>query len=128
MDINYKVETKKSFSKVVEDLKISLSNYSFGVLWELDFKDKFKEKNLDFDKSFKVLEVCNPVKAKQVLEEDIEVGYFLPCKIVVYEDNNSIYIGMPKPTALIGLLENNNLSKIALEVETDLKSAINDAK
>lgn len=128
MDVNYQVKTDKSFDIAIEDLKKSLSNNSFGVLWELNFKDKLKEKGLDFDKNFKVLEVCNPKQAKEVLDKHIEVGYFLPCKMVVYEDNNSVFIGMTKPTSLIGMMNDNELSNIALEVEKELKSAIDEAK
>ena len=128
MDVFYRVQTNKSFNKAIEDLKESLSNHNFGVLWELNFKEKLKEKGLDFDKNFKILEVCNPVQAKKVLEENIEVGYFLPCKIVVYEDNGFVFIGMPKPTELIGMIKDNNLISIALEVENELKSAMDDAK
>lgn len=128
MDVFYRVQTNKSFEKAIEDLKESLSNHKFGVLWELNFKEKLKEKGLDFDKNFKILEVCNPVQAKKVLEENIEVGYFLPCKIVVYEDSGFVFIGMPKPTELIGMIKDNNLISIALEVESELKSAIDDAK
>jgi len=128
MDINYKIKTSKSFDQAVEDLKESLSNHNFGVLWELNFKDKLKEKGLDFNKNFKILEVCNPSQAKQVLEKNIEVGFFLPCKMVVYEDQDSVYIGMPKPTALIGMIQNDELSNIAIEVENELKTAIDNAK
>jgi len=128
MDINYKVQTNKSFEIAIEDLKESLSNHNFGVLWELNFKDKLKEKGLDFNKNFKILEVCNPSQAKKVLEQNIEVGYFLPCKMVVYEDQGSVFIGMPKPTQLIGMINNNELSNIAVEVEKELKLAIDNAK
>jgi uncharacterized protein (DUF302 family) len=128
MDMNYKVKTNKSFETALEDLKKSLSKYSFGVLWELNFKDKLEEKGFDFDKNFKVLEVCNPQKLKLVLEQNIEAGYFLPCKMVVYEDGNSVYIGMTKPTKLIDMMENSELSNIAIEVEKELISAIEEAK
>ena len=128
MDVFYRVQTNKSFEKAIEDLKESLSNHKFGVLGELNFKEKLKEKGLDFNKNFKILEVCNPVQAKKVLEENIEVGYFLPCKIVVYEDGGFVFIGMPKPTELIGLIKDNNLISVALEVENELKSAMDDAK
>jgi Uncharacterized conserved protein len=127
VDINYKIRTEKGFEKAIEDLKESLSNHKFGVLWELNFKDKLKEKGLDFNKDFKILEVCNPKQAKQVLETHIEVGYFLPCKMVVYEDNNSVFIGMLKPTELIEMMNNNELSSIAIEVERELTAAIDDA-
>ena len=128
MDITYEVKTDKNFEIAIEDLKRSLNNYNFGVLWELNFKDKLKEKGLDFDKNFKVLEVCNPQQAKEVLEQNLKVGYFLPCKMVVYEDNSSVFIGMAKPTGVIGMMDNTELSNIAAEVEKELKSAIDEAK
>ncbi|QUH20316.1 DUF302 domain-containing protein [Alkaliphilus sp. B6464] len=65
MSINCTVQTNRSFEKAIEDLKKSLSNHNFAVLWELNFKDKPKEKGLYFDKNFKILEVCNPVQTKK---------------------------------------------------------------
>lgn len=128
MEVNYKIKTDKSFEMAIEDLKKSLGNNNFGVLWELNFKDKLKEKGLDFKNNFKILEVCNPKQAKEVLEKNIEVGYFLPCKMVVYEHENSVFIGMIKPTMLIGIMEDVELSNIASEVEKELMSAIDEAK
>ena len=64
---------------------------------------------MDFDKNFNIFEVCNLQQAKEVLEKHIEVGYFLPCKMVVYEDNNSVFIGMLNPTGLIGMMNNDEL-------------------
>lgn len=128
MEIIYKVKTNKNFEKAIEDLKSSLSNHNFGVLWELNFKDKLKEKGLEFDQNFKILEICNPKQAKEVLDKYIEAGYFLPCKMVVYEDNNSVFIGMIKPTELIGMMNDAQLSNIAVEVEKELMSSIDEAK
>ena len=128
MDINYKVKTEKSFEQALESLKESLSKHSFGVLWELNFKDKLNEKGLDFDRNFKILEVCNPKQAQEVLNKNIEVGYFLPCKMVVYEDENSVIMGMINPTAFIGMMGDAELSTIAIGVENNLKSAIDDAR
>lgn len=124
----YEVKTNKSFEKSVEDLKENLSNHSFGVLWELNFKDKLEEKGLEFDKNFKIFEVCNPKQAKEVLDKNIEVGYFLPCKIVIYENGDSISIGMPKPTSLIEMVNDDELSSISVEVEKELKAAIDETK
>jgi uncharacterized protein (DUF302 family) len=127
MEIKYEMEVKKSFDEAVESLKSSLSENKFGVLWELNFKDKLKEKNLDFESNFKILEVCNPVQAKEVLSRNIEVGYFLPCKLVVYEKNSSVFIGMMKPTELIRMLGNEELTTVAEDVEGVLKKAIDNS-
>lgn len=124
MKVLYERKVNKQFEEAVESIKISLAKNKFGVLWELNFQDKLKEKGLDFNKNFKVLEVCNPVQAKEVLDTNIEVGYFLPCKVVVYEKNNSVFVGMLRPTEIINMLDNNELNKIADDVELVLKNAI----
>ncbi|MDP4127478.1 MAG: DUF302 domain-containing protein [Bacillota bacterium] len=128
MELKYEVKTGKTFLTAVEDLKKTLSENSFGVLWELNFKDKLAEKGLDFQPNFKVLEVCNPKQAKEVLDRHIEVGYFLPCKMVVYEKDNSVFMGMVRPTSMIGMLENHELLNIAQEVEEVLKKTLDEAK
>lgn len=124
MKVLYERKVNKQFEEAVESIKNGLAKNKFGVLWELNFKDKLKEKGLDFNKNFKVLEVCNPVQAKEVLDTNIEVGYFLPCKVVVYEKNNSVFVGMLRPTEIINMLDNNELTKIADDVEMVLKNAI----
>lgn len=127
MKYNYEVMTSKTFSTAVEDLKKSLSENSFGVLWELNFKEKLEEKGLDFHQNFKVLEVCNPKQAKEVLDRHIEAGYFLPCKMVVYEKENSVFMGMMSPTSMISMMGQEDLLSIAQQVEIVLKKALDEA-
>ncbi|HZK52608.1 MAG TPA: DUF302 domain-containing protein [Desulfosporosinus sp.] len=127
MDVNYEVKTSKSFITAVEDLKKRLVENQFGVLWEVNFKDKLEEKGLDFHQNFMVLEVCNPKQAKEVLDLSIEVGYFLPCKMVVYEKENNVFMGMVRPTSLIGMLGKTELLNLAYQVETVLKKALDEA-
>ncbi|WP_040212868.1 DUF302 domain-containing protein [Clostridium polynesiense] len=127
-NIKYEVTTEKSFEEAVESVIKSLKDQKFGVLWQVNFKDKLQEKGVDFNKNFMVLEVCNPHKAKEVLEKHLDVGYFLPCKVVVYEDSNSVKIGMLSPEKLIGLLGYEDLNETAKEVQKTIASAIDNAK
>ncbi|MGH4119593.1 DUF302 domain-containing protein [Clostridium sp.] len=127
MSIKYEVKSGKSFDEAVESLKKSLSENKFGVLFELNFKDKLKEKGLEFDSNFKILEVCNPVQAQEVLNRNIEIGYFLPCKMVVYEKEGSIYIGMIKPTELIQMIGSEEIIALAKDIENVLKKSIDAA-
>lgn len=127
-NIKYEVVTNKSFEDAVESIVKSLEEQKFGVLWKLNFKDKLKEKGIDFDSNFMILEVCNPHKAKEVLTKHIDVGYFLPCKLVVYEDNSIVKIGMMSPEKLIGLLNHSDLKDAAQEIQNIMITAINNAK
>ncbi len=126
-DIKYEVVTSKSFNEAVESLVKSLEEQKFGVLWKLNFKDKLMEKGIEYDSNFMILEVCNPHKAKEVLSKHVDVGYFLPCKLVVYEEGSIVKIGMIKPEILIGLLNHTDMEGTAKEVQNLLISAINNA-
>ncbi|MGO1653213.1 DUF302 domain-containing protein [Senegalia sp. (in: firmicutes)] len=124
MDIVFEKSTEKSLDEAIKSLKKNLKKDSFGVLWELNFKDKLEEKGLEFENDFVVLEVCNPKQAKEVLEKNIHIGYVLPCKMVVRREDDKTYIGMTNPETLIGLFDEEELNEVAKGVAGTLKSAI----
>jgi len=124
MDIVFEKSTDKSLNEAIESLKENLKDHSFGVLWELNFKDKLKEKGLEFKEDFVVFEVCNPTQAKKVLEKNIHIGYALPCKMVVRSENDQVYIGMLRPERLIGLFDVPELDEVAKKVEASLRMSI----
>lgn len=124
MDFMYEVRTDKSLQTAIADVINTLKERDFGVLYQVNFKEKIESKGLGFLSDFEVLEVCNPRQAKEVLEKRIEVGYFLPCKVVVYEKESGVYIGLLKPTVLIGLVEDEDLKTVAQEVEKTLREAV----
>ena len=120
----YEKSTNKSLSEAISSLESNLKESGFGILWQLNFKDKLQEKGLDFKDDFVVLEVCNPKQAKEVLEENIHIGYVLPCKMVVRREGDKTYIGMTSPEVLIGLFEGSDLKEVAKKVEESLKNSI----
>ncbi|TGB02837.1 DUF302 domain-containing protein [Halobacillus salinus] len=117
---HYTVETDKGLEEAVQSLEASLKEEQFGVLWNFDLKGKLNEKGLDFDQDFRILEVCNPKEAQRVLSQNILAGYFLPCKMVVYDDKGTTKIGMPKPSALIEMVEDEDIHAIAEDIEKRL--------
>ncbi|KDR96676.1 Uncharacterized conserved protein, DUF302 family [Peptoclostridium litorale DSM 5388] len=127
MEMNYEVRTNKSFEEAIKSVKEHLEKYKFGVLWEVNFKEKLAEKGFEFGGDVKILEVCNPAIASKILEKNIEVSYLLPCKVVVYEKDDGMYIGMVRPEKLMELLGDESLYDMAKDVESDLKKAIQDA-
>ncbi|WP_421385450.1 DUF302 domain-containing protein [Bacillus salacetis] len=117
---DYTLSTEKSIEEAINSLENSLKEEKFGVLWTFDIKEKLQEKGLEFEKEFKVLEVCNPKEAQRVLNENIMAGYFLPCKMVVYEEGGQTKIGMPKPTSLISMLNEETMKEFAKDIEDRL--------
>lgn len=96
--------------------------------WSFNIKEKLHEKGVELDKEFIMLEVCNPHEAKRVLSENSLVGYFLPCKIVVYREEDQTKIGMPRPTVFINMVEDEKLKEIAKEIENRLITCLEKTK
>lgn len=124
MSVIYERKTNKSVSEAIASLKENLKENNFGVLWELNFKDKIEESNLTFKEDYVVLEVCNPSYAKQALEKSFEVGYALPCKMVVRSENNETFIGMINPESLIILFNAPGLDDMVQTVRLTLEKSI----
>ena len=122
---DYTVTTSKSVDEAVTLLEENLKEEQFGVLWNFDLTAKLQEKGQDFETPYRILEVCNPKEANTVLSENLMVGYFLPCKIVVYQDGDKTKIGMPKPSSLIGMAEDGGkLTAVAEDIEKRLIACI----
>ena len=124
MSIIYERKTNKSVNEAITSLKENLKANNFGVLWELNFKDKIEESNLTFKEDYYVLEVCNPGYAKQALEKSFKVGYALPCKMVVRSENNETFIGMINPEILISLFSVPGLENMVEDVKLTLEKSI----
>ena len=124
MMFDYTVSTEKSLEQVIASLEENLKSEGFGVLWNFNLTAKLQEKGMEFNTPYTVLEVCNPKEAQHILSENLLAGYFLPCKIVVYEDDHVIKVGMPKPSSLIEMLQNDDMKAFALDIEKRLISCI----
>ncbi|MBT2691897.1 DUF302 domain-containing protein [Bacillus sp. ISL-55] len=125
---HHTIEVDKSLNEAVSALEASLKEEKFGVLWSLNMKETLAGKGVELDGDYIILEVCNPHEAKRVLEKNPIVSYFLPCKVVVYKENDKTKVGLPKPTELIKFVENDELQTIAADIEKRLIGAIDNIK
>lgn len=120
------VETKKSVQDIEKAFPEAVSKHKFGVLGVHNLKQKMNEKGVSFERDCLIFEVCNPHKAKTVLEGNMGISTALPCRVSVYEDEGKTKIATIKPTALIGLFQNKNLQSVAEEVERTLVQIIDE--
>jgi uncharacterized protein (DUF302 family) len=128
MDFSYSLKTSKDIDLIVLDITENLNDIGFGVLETLDFKEIFEKKGIEFKKNYKLMEVCNPTAAKNVLETNPELGLLLPCTIAIYQENNQNIISLAKPTSLLSIVSNDNLQKLAKEIEENLIDVIEKSK
>jgi len=125
--MNYTVTTTKTVNEAVEAIENNVKEYQFGVLHIHDVKNTLNEKGVPFSNECKILDICNPHKAKELLSVDMIMSMALPCKISVYSDNKITKISMLKPTAVFPNF-NSTLNEMAEDIELSLKNIIDQSK
>jgi uncharacterized protein (DUF302 family) len=118
------IESSRSVQDIEKSFPATAAKHKFGVLGVHNLKQKMNEKGVAFERECLVFEVCNPQKAKQVLESDMSISTALPCRVSVYEEGGRTKIATLKPTALIGLFGKPELTSVAEEVESSLMQII----
>ncbi len=125
----YVVETQKNVETATRELEEAVKRNKFGVLHVHDLQKTLKEKGVDFPNACKILEVCNPHRAVQVLTANMAVNMGLPCRISVYQEGGKTKIGMIRPTALLALFPGAaDLKVVAEEVERETMRMIDEAR
>jgi len=128
MSFTHTVKTEKSIDNAITDLTENLKEIGFGVLETLDFKKILTDKGLEFADNYKLMEVCNPNLAKQVLEANPDLGLLLPCTIAVYQKNNENFISLARPTSLLSMVSDDNLKISGEDIENGLIKIIENTK
>ena len=120
-------ETQGPIDRVVERLEQAAAENHFGVLGVHDLKEKMTAKGVDFACECRVMEVCNPTKAKEVLEENMSISTALPCRISIYHEGDKVKVATIRPTMLLNLFDSPELQAVAREVEDTLVRIIDTA-
>ena len=113
----YTRETAVSVDEVCRKLETAAAEQKYGVLGVHDLKAKMQAKGVEFAAECRILEVCNPAKAKHVLEADMSISTALPCRISVYDQGGMTKVSTLKPTAVLSLFAQPALEGVAREVE-----------
>jgi uncharacterized protein (DUF302 family) len=121
---NYSKKVNLSFQEAITRAKIELQKEDFGILTEIDVKATLKKK-LDVDfQDYVILGACNPPNAYKSLQAEIEIGLMLPCNVIVYQKDEHVFVSAVMPTVAMGMINNESLKDIAINIENKLKKAI----
>lgn len=112
---------EETILRVTEELK----KEGFGILTDIDLKETFKKKmDVDF-KKYRILGACNPTFAYKSLQAEDKIGVFLPCNVIVVEqENGEIEVTAVDPVSSMVSVKNDLLCDVAAEVQQKLKRVI----
>ncbi len=123
----YVRETEGPIESVVARLEQASAANKFGVLGIHNLKEKMGTKGVAFACECRVMEVCNPHRAKEVLEENMSISTALPCRISIYDEGGKVKVATIRPTMLLNLFDSTELQAVAREVEDTLVRIIDTA-
>ena len=125
MGYGYQRVINDSFENVEIRTRELLMEQGFGVLTEVNVRDTLKKKlGVEFTK-YMILGVCNPPLAFDALKIDKGVGLFMPCNIVLWEnEDGSTTVSAFDTTIMSDRIQNDEIEELAHRVNKILKTAL----
>lgn len=115
----------QSFPDAVRKVQEELQREGFGVISQIDIKQKFKEKLHKEFRNYLILGACNPGLAYQAFGVELNIGTLLPCNVAVYSVSDSRTIVMiMDPVAALSLVGNPQLTDLAQNIKQSLKRVL----
>ena len=116
---------KLNFSDAEKKVREELQKEGFGILTDIDIKEKLKEK-LDVEfRQYKILGACNPPFAYKALLAEDKIGTMLPCNVIIQEtDDGGVEVAAIDPFASMQAVNNDALNDIATEIRDKLANVI----
>ena len=112
------------FDQALERAREVLKGAGFGVLCEIDIRQKLAEKlGVDFRK-YVILGVCNPPLAHQTLQRELHIGLLLPCNVIVYDEGGRTVVAAIDARRMMAIVGNAELESAAGQVNALLHGAI----
>lgn len=122
----YLRQSTRPVQDVFADIEAAARAEGFGVLHHYDFRKILDEKGFPIDRECRVMEVCNPRLASEVLATDMALNMALPCRLSIYEgDDGATIVGMIPPTRMLALVSKDaRIADTARTVEETMERII----
>ncbi|MEO5332640.1 MAG: DUF302 domain-containing protein [Magnetococcus sp. YQC-5] len=121
-----KKTVSSDFDTTVTAIKAALAEQGFGILTEIDVSATLKKKlDVETPRTL-ILGACNPHLAHRALQAVPDVSVFLPCNVVVRENQrNEVEIAAMNPQAMGAMINDPELIIIAAEADQRIHTALN---
>lgn len=126
MNFEYTVETEKSFDQAVEAVQAKTAEKGFRVLHVHDVTATLAEKGFQRE-PLKIIEICNAKYANQVLNADVSIGLFMPCKINVYTKEGQTFLSALLPGVMGSFFPGKGIEPVAAEVEKIVRGIVDES-
>jgi uncharacterized protein (DUF302 family) len=104
--------SKLGFDQTVQALEESIVANGWTHSGTRDLQKSLTRQGVEFPHRVKIVELCKPEYAADVLGTDRYVATLMPCAIAVYEDENGQVRVSSMNTGLMGKMFGGNIAKV----------------
>jgi uncharacterized protein (DUF302 family) len=106
-------------------LEANVAAAKFGVIHMMDVKATLASKGVEIDTESRIYEICNPVRAKWLLDKDFQLVSGLPCRVSIWQGKEGVELGFIDGQAILGMItEDPEVIAYMSEVNTIIQSIV----
>jgi len=120
--------------RTLEEVEFSIKSKAKGLnladVGTLDVGEGMRNRGIDYQRVYKVFQVCNLGLGAEVLREVPAFGAFIPCKIVVFEEDGHLALITYRPSYALRYFPEAppKARRIAEQIEADIIEVMNTVK
>lgn len=115
------MSVEQAEARVTETLK----GKGFGVLTRIDVAATLKQKIGADMPPYVILGACNPPLAHRAVSAEPEIGLFLPCNVIVYQDGQGkVHVSAMDPQGMLDMIDNPEVTPVATQARALLQEAL----
>jgi uncharacterized protein (DUF302 family) len=113
------------FAEAERKVREELQKEGFGILTEIDVRQKFREKLAKEFRDYVILGACNPAMAYEAFDRELNIGTLLPCNVCVYRgDDGRTVVMVMDPVGALAMIGNPGLNELAETVKEKMKRVL----
>jgi uncharacterized protein (DUF302 family) len=114
-----------SMTEAETSVLAAMKERGFGLITEIDMKQKLNEKLGVEIRPYKILGMCNPAFAYKALQAEEKIGTMLPCNVLLIDKGDgTTEVAAVNPIASMQSIRNEQLGGYAQEVTNILKEVV----
>ncbi|MDD8025119.1 MAG: DUF302 domain-containing protein [Acidobacteriota bacterium] len=126
-EFDYTVASSKPFDQAVEAVLEGAKQQGFGVLHVHDVQATLAAKGFARG-PLKIIEVCHPKHAFDVLARNPKISLMLPCPVSVYEEGGTAYVSALRPKLMGSFYPEAGIEATAEAVDAAVRAIVDAAR